>query len=183
MISAEKSHTLQNTVPSIMHTSRLEKPIFTPPTSNSIIERATVKMTNVMDRDKRLLFDLKYFSAAEKMLPITKPIRMESTNFQQRLNEDARHIVITVVDRFRHAEADREYNQTDRVVERNDRQQQIRQFALRLVLADNHQRRRRAVAVAIAPRTIASAMDIESPSTKKCSPMSTRSTISVAVSA
>ena len=79
MISAEKSHTLQNTVPSIMHTSRLEKPIFTPPTSNSIIESATVKMTNVMDRDKRLLFDLKYFSAAEKMLPITKPIRMEST--------------------------------------------------------------------------------------------------------
>ena len=39
------------------------------------------------------------------------------------------------------------------------------------------------VAVAIAPRTIASAMDIELPSTKKCSPMSTRSTISVAVSA
>ena len=40
-----------------------------------------------------------------------------------------------------------------------------------------------AVAVAIAPSTIASARDIESPSTKKCSPMSTRSTISVAISA
>lgn len=79
MISAEKSHTLQNTVPSIMHTSRLEKPIFTPPTSNSIIESATVRMTNVMESDSRLLLDLKYFSAAEKMLPITKPSRMEST--------------------------------------------------------------------------------------------------------
>ena len=36
-------------------------------------------MTNVMDSDSRLLLDLKYFSAAEKMLPITKPSRMEST--------------------------------------------------------------------------------------------------------
>ena len=79
MISAEKSHTLQNTVPSIMQTSRLEKPIFTPPTSNSIIESATVRMTNVMDRDRRLLLDLKYFSAAEKMLPITKPRTMDMT--------------------------------------------------------------------------------------------------------
>ena len=47
------------------------------------------------------------------------------------------------VDRLGHAEADREHDQTHRVIQRDDRQQQIGQFALRLVLADDHQRRRR----------------------------------------
>ena len=91
MISAEKSHTLQNTVPSIMHTSRLEKPIFTLPTSNSIIERPTVRMTNVMRATSRLLFDLKYFSAAGEDAPY-KAQQDGEHDFQQRLNEDARHV-------------------------------------------------------------------------------------------
>ena len=57
-------------------------------------------MTNVMESDSRLLLDLKYFSAAEKMLPITKPSRDGEHDFQQRLNEDARHVVMAVVDRL-----------------------------------------------------------------------------------
>ena len=64
-------------------------------------------------------------------------------DFQQRLNEDARHVVMAVVDRLGHAEADREHDQTHRVIQRDNRQQQVGQFALRLVLTNDHQRRRR----------------------------------------
>ena len=60
--SSDVGQTLQKMVPVIMHTSSREKPQFTGPTLNSIMDRPTVSMTNAMEMVIRLLREWKNFS-------------------------------------------------------------------------------------------------------------------------
>ena len=64
---------LQNSVPSIMHTSSEEKPIVTLPIWNSALEMATVSSTNTMVMERRLLLELNSFSICVRISPITAP--------------------------------------------------------------------------------------------------------------
>ena len=57
MSSSEKLQRLQNTVPSIMHTSSEENPIVTGPMRNSIMDMATARNTNVTDMESLLLLE------------------------------------------------------------------------------------------------------------------------------
>ena len=79
MISAEKSQILQNTVPSIMHTSRLEKPssISVPGISILTMASATVNNTKVMEIPIRLVLEWNHFSNSAKMNPMTNPSRSD----------------------------------------------------------------------------------------------------------
>ena len=58
----------------------------------------------------------------------------------QRIDDDGDHVERAGIERLRNAERHREHHQTDRVVQRDDRQQQVDQRALGLILPDDHQR-------------------------------------------
>ena len=78
MMSAEYSLRLQNMVPSIMHTSREEKAISTPPPRGMRTElRAMVITTKAMVRDRRLELEKKIFSSQVKSAPIPAPSSRE----------------------------------------------------------------------------------------------------------
>ena len=53
---------MQKMVPSIMHTSREEKPMVTGPRWNSCLARATVRNTKAMVMFRRLVLELNSFS-------------------------------------------------------------------------------------------------------------------------
>ena len=64
-------------------------------------------------------------------------------DLQHRIDQNRDHIHRAGVHGVRDTEGNGEHDQTDRIVERNDRQQKIDQLALRLILPHDHQRRRR----------------------------------------
>ncbi len=66
-------------VPSIMQVSSEEKPIFTPPTWNCIMDMATVRNTKPMDRERRLLREWKKRSKNVSSAPISEPSSSEPT--------------------------------------------------------------------------------------------------------
>ena len=77
--STEKSHILQNTVPSIIHTSNEENPICSAPISIFIIESATVSSTKVTDTASRFEREWKNLSHKWNKSPIAAPSVSEST--------------------------------------------------------------------------------------------------------
>ena len=70
---------LQNTVPSIMHTSSGEKPMTTSPTRHSSAASATVRNTNAMVMDIRLRLEWNMASSRVRAAPASIPSSREST--------------------------------------------------------------------------------------------------------
>ena len=79
IISSEVSHILQNTEPSIMQVSSDEKPMFTSPIEKFSFESATVRITNVMEIARRLLFEWKKVSVNVNKSPTSAPRTSEHT--------------------------------------------------------------------------------------------------------
>ena len=77
--SSETSQILQNTVPSIIQASKEEKPICIPPTSNFKLEIATVSITKVTETAIRFEREWKNFSQKVNKSPITKPRPRDKT--------------------------------------------------------------------------------------------------------
>ena len=70
---------LQNTVPSIMHTSSGEKPHSTPATVNSTAERPTIRKMNAMLSERRLEFERNIVSSFVRTKPAIAPSSSEPT--------------------------------------------------------------------------------------------------------
>ena len=62
-------------------------------------------------------------------------------NLKQRVDDNGNDVEGVCVERLRNAERDSENDQTDRVVQRHNRQQQVYQRTLCLILTNDHQRR------------------------------------------
>ena len=77
--SSESGLTLQNSVPSIMHTSSGEKPTFTPPTLNLREESATVSSTKAMVIEVRLVLEWNIVSSLVSRKPAAAPSSSEQT--------------------------------------------------------------------------------------------------------
>ena len=80
------------------------------------------------------LFQLRQHPAAERAE------RERADDLDERVDDDGDHVERAGIERLRNAERHREHHQTDRVVQRDDRQQQVDQRALGLILPDDHQR-------------------------------------------
>ena len=78
MISSESGQRLQNTLPSIMHTSSDEKPRVTGPIFTLIIDSATVRNTKLMVMARRFVLELKSFSIWVITQPATAPRSREA---------------------------------------------------------------------------------------------------------
>ena len=123
-----------------MQTSSEEKPIFTGPISNSCMASAAVRKTKAIVIFRRLVLELKSFSSCVSSQPITAPSSSEQHDLEQRIDQDRHQVERADVHRLRDAEGDGEHDEADRVVQRDDRQQDVDQRALRLILPDDHQR-------------------------------------------
>ena len=77
--SCDNGQILQNTVPSIIHTSNEEKPICTGPTSNFSIDKDTVINTNAIVIFKRFVLELNIFSSCVNNHPMIAPSKSEHT--------------------------------------------------------------------------------------------------------
>ena len=77
--SSESGQMLQNTVPSIMHTSSGEKPMTTSPMRHSSAASATVRNTNAMVMDIRLRLEWNMASSRVRAAPASIPSSREST--------------------------------------------------------------------------------------------------------
>ena len=77
MISSDSGQRLQNTLPSIMHTSSGEKPIVAPPAGILSIESATVRNTKEMLIAMRLVFEWKKGSIFDRPSPASEPRNSE----------------------------------------------------------------------------------------------------------
>ena len=67
--------------------------------------------------------------------------RKRTDDLDQRVDDDGDHVERAGIECLCDAERDCEHDQTDRIIQRDDRQQQIDQRALGLILAHNHERR------------------------------------------
>ena len=80
MISSEKSQTLQNTVPTIIHTNRGENPMeISPPRGICTLDRAVARMTKVTAMLRRLELEWNSFSTRENKPPRMLPKPREQT--------------------------------------------------------------------------------------------------------
>ena len=77
MISSDSGQRLQNTLPSIMHTSSEEKPIVAFPAGSLSIESATVRNTKEMLMATRLRLEWKIGSIFESTKPASAPSSSE----------------------------------------------------------------------------------------------------------
>jgi len=80
------------------------------------------------------LFQLRQHPAAERAE------RQRADDLDERIDDNGDHVERAGIERLRNTERHREHHQTDRVVQRDDRQQQVDQRALGLILPDDHQR-------------------------------------------
>ena len=77
--SPDRGQRLQNTVPSIMHTSKEEKPTVTGPSRNSSMDRETVRNTKAMVTFRRLVLEWNSFSSCVSSQPMTAPSARDPT--------------------------------------------------------------------------------------------------------
>ena len=183
MMSAERGQRLQNTVPSIMHTSREENRSVTPPSGTVAAERAMVMSTKAMVSERRLVLEKKSLSSRVRRQPSSAPSASEptisssgSSTTELRLMEPPTMASATPKDTAKITRPTASSSAT---------MGSSRSVSLPLALycRTTISVAAGAVAAAMAPRVITAGRGKRSPPRIKCSPSSTRSTVSVATQA
>ena len=133
---------LQNSVPSIIHEQRGEAELHLADLHAEQGERD--RQENKADGQRHtvrvgveLCFQLREHKARKRAE------EQRAGNFNERIDQDRHKTHNAGGQRLGNAERNGEHDQTHGIVQRNDRQQQVGQLALRLVLAHDHQRCRR----------------------------------------